>query len=458
MQSPIAPVFQTGIVVCILISAAALSLFISPPMVLISLFVGVLGCLIFQRPMVALGILLALMPFNFLAIMLGRFYALPHMTLVAATKEGLLLLIIYVLWRRNGFRVAAPDLFLAGFATLAVINTLFSGGILKALQYDLGFVLPYVTGRVTGLTERQQSLWAKRAVWTATVVSALGMVEVFIIGDGPRTLMYLAVGSDIDVGEGGLTASYRGTGFTGLREASSMIGPLEFGALCMVALIVWWVFSRNPLPGSLVAAGLVCSVSRSAWLGTAAAITVLALVMGEKKRLLLCATLVLALFAAAIPVLGLSDYLSYSATGQDTSAEAHRDSILSGLEYVARHPLGSGPGSIGPQALERNRNVPVFEDTYLAFAAEYGIAATLFFLGFLFSALRLVWRMRSPLGYAAAGILVGISLVMTVLLIHQDFRLACWVWFPIGLAVRSCMNGSTRTVAGRPEMLRRETV
>jgi O-antigen ligase len=163
--------------------------------------------------------------------------------------------------------------------------------------------------------------------------------------------------------------------------------------------------------------------------------------MGQGKRFARHAGLGLALFAVSVPVLGLGDYLFATRSGEDLSEKGHRDSVLSGLQYVAEHPLGGGNEKIGPRPAEGNSNAFLVENTYLAFATEYGIMGLLCFLGFIFSALRLAMRQKSPLGYSSLGILFGIGLVMLVFNLHDDRRLACWEWFPIGLLV----GASTRT-------------
>jgi hypothetical protein len=449
-QSPSAPAFRTSVAVCILIITASLAIFASPLMLLVPLVGAALLWLVLNYPVSALGVVLAFMPFDFMAIALGKFYGLPHMTLVSACdKEVILLLLTFILWRQNGFKPTAPDWFLLACFTLAVMRTAF-GGTLVGLVTDFAFIIPYFVGRVTVLTTKQEHIWARCAVWIVGILSVLGLVEVFIFGEGPRTLLYLAIGSEAEGGQ--LTASFHATGLTGPREAATTGGPNGFGAFCMVALIIWWVYCRNPLPAAMIAAGLICSVTRSAWLGTAAAIPLLAVITHQKKRLVLYATLALALFAASIPVLGLSDYLFATKTGQDPSAEGHRDQILDGLKYAADHPFGSGNGKVGPLASKEVSNVPVFETTYPALAAEYGIATVLCLVGFLFSVLYLAWREQSQLGYVAVGILVGISLVMMFTLPLTDRRLASWAWFPVGLAVRSCLNGVYSGASGRREV------
>jgi len=394
-----------------------------------------------RRPITVLGLVLAFMPIDFMLIAVGKFFGLPHMTLVSVcTKEIPLLLIAAVLWRRNGFKPTASDWWLLACLAFALVRTLFDG-TLFALWTDFNFVFAYLIGRVTVLTQPQERLWARGAVWIAAILSILGLLEVFVFGEGPRTLLYLAL--DTGGTEGGaLTASFHGSGFSGLREAATMVGPNGFGALCMIALIVWWVYCKNPLPAAMVATGLICSVTRADWLGTIAAIPFLAFVMGQRKRFYRYGVLALALFAVSIPLLGLSDYLFFARTGQDTSAEAHQEQIQGGLKYAAEHPLGGGNTKLSPVAILNDSTVTVFETTYPYLAAAYGISAGLCFVGFLFSAFRALCRKRSQLAYAATGILLGIGVVMIFALPLNDRRLALWVFFPVGLAVRSCLNGS----------------
>jgi hypothetical protein len=258
------------------------------------------------------------------------------------------------------------------------------------------------------------------------------MAAVFVLGPAPRQLLYSLVSDDED-----LPNAFHATGFEGFRVASTMIGPLGFAALCMIALVIWWIYMRNPIPAGLVCAGLICALTRSAWIGTVLAISLLAFKLGQKRRLMRYALVAVIAFASAIPVLGIHDYLSFTRSGQDESEQVHRESLLGGLDYIVAHPFGSGAGTVGQRIAEQDNNAVVIESTYMSLAAEYGIVAFLCFLGFFCTALRLAWRRRSRLGYAAAGILIGFSPMMVVFLIHIDFRLACWVWFPVGLAIRT---------------------
>jgi hypothetical protein len=442
LTAPYEQGFRVSVVASLVTLAGLLNVFVSPLLVapawiVIAPFIGLaLIWLLLKQPTTVLGLFLAWMPFEFLVVMSGRFFGVPLIDAISKSKEPLLLLLVLVLWKRNGLRLAMPDWFLLGLFAIGGIHKLF-GGVYYAFQDDFAFLLPYFAGRVSVLTAVQEQLWARIAVAIVAIVSAVGMLELFIIGEGPRTILYLALGNAAEVEEGGLSTSFHGTGYTGLREASTMLGPLSFGALCMVALIIWWAYRRNSLPAIAIIAGLICSVTRSAILGGALAICILAVALKQTKRLVVYAVLAITLLVAAIPALGLYDYLHYNQTGQDSSAEWHGETVLNGIRYIADHPLGTGPGSIGARALEVKSNALVIESSLLSFGGQYGISALLCLLGFLASAFILAWREHSPLGYAAAGIIVGFSVMMMVLILHADFRLNCWVWFPVGLAVRS---------------------
>jgi hypothetical protein len=188
----------------------------------------------------------------------------------------------------------------------------------------------------------------------------------------------------------------------------------------------------------MIGGGLILTLSRSAWVGAALAISLLGIVMRQKKLLLLYASLALALFVAAIPVIGLGDFLSATVKGQEVSAEGHMESLFAGVTYVLGHPFGSGPGSAGTFAFKNDSFIVWSENSYLTLASAYGIPTVVCFVGFLASVLVTIWSQRTRLTYAAVGILVGFTTVMMFLAaIHDVFSLAAWVWFPVGLAVRN---------------------
>jgi len=411
------------------------------PMVLVA-GASIFLWLLFHNPIGSLGLFLAFMPVYTLAFLLAKFFGPSYIGALEGGERVLLLFLVFILWRRNGVELTTPDWFLmAGFA-LAILRLAFDGSLIGLLT-DFNFVIAYAAGRVAMLTATQQNRWAQRAVWIVAILSVLGMGEVFVVGEAPRTLLYLSAANGGTEGQR-LDAAFHADGYSGLRESATMFGPLQFAPLCMAALIVWWVYCRNPLPAAVIAAGLICSVTRSAWLGTPVAIVTLAVVMGQKKRLLLYAGLVLALFLGSIPILGLDDYIFSTKTGKDPSAQSHQESLFGGLEYVSTHAFGVGPGNVGKYAVKDNKNAIGIENTYLTLAAEYGIPTCLCFGAFLLTVLQVLWREPTPLSYSAIGIVVGFGTVMIFAALHDVFPLACWLWFPVGLAIRSSVDVRAR--------------
>jgi len=391
----------------------------------------------FRHPIGSLGSVLAFMPIFPLTFLVAKFFGPPSIARLEGCDRVVMLVLVLVLLWRNGIKMAAPDWFLLTCFGLAVVRFAFGGNLLPMLS-DFNFLIAYAAGRLISLAVDQEKLWAKRAVWIAAVLAILGMVEVFIIGEGPRTALYLSV-ADYAIENGQLGGPFHAVGYGGLRESSTMLGALHFAPLCMAALILWWVYFRNPIPGAMIAAGLICTVTRSAWLGSMLAFPFLATVMGQTKRLLRYVALALTLFAVSIPVLGLGDYLFSVKKKEDPSAEEHVAEIHQALDFMVEHPLGVGPGNAGRWALDKvgNGNALFVDDTYLTYASEYGIPVALCFVGFLLSAVWVSLRQGTQLGYASAGILVGFGTAMIFFIAHDVFPLACWIWFPVGLAVRS---------------------
>ena len=428
--------FHVGLGLCTLAFVGILaSLGVSlVPVAILGLLVLLLW-LAYRYPMKGLAGFLAFIPVYTLAFLVAKFFGPHYVGFLEGSDRVVLLLFTLILWRRNGIKLKAPDWCLLTCFAIAIVRLAVSGTVLGLLT-DFNFMIAYAAGRVTVLSSEREQVWAKRAVWIVAVISVLGMVEVFYIGEAPRTMLYLAVANGGTSGQS-LDAAFHADQYMGLRESATMFGPLQFAPLCMTALVLWWVYCRNPIPAAMISAGLVCSVTRSAWVGTAVAFFVLAAHMEQTRRLMKYGGLLLVIFIAAIPILGLSDYLLSTKAGQDPSRESHQESLFGGLRYTLAHPLGTGPGSVGKWAVKQEDNAAGIEDTYLTLSAQYGIPALLCFVGFLGSALWLLWPHQTQRAYASVGIIVGFATVMMFVALHDVFPLACWLWFPVGVAIRS---------------------
>jgi hypothetical protein len=396
--------------------------------------------LAYRHPIGSLGGALAFMPVFPVTFLLAKLLGPAYVGKLEGCDRVVLVVLVFILWLRGGIKLKAPDWFLIACFGLAALRFAF-GGILINFLAEFSFMIPYFAGRMLTLTAVQESVWATRAVWIVAVLSVLGMSEVIFFGPGPRAILYSTFQTSF-ASDGTLGGGFYVTGYEGLRESSTMISPPYFGLLCMVSLIIWWVYRRSVVPACMIAAGLILSITRSAWLNSAVAIAALAVVMGQKKRFLQYATPALALAIAIIFLLGLGDFVSRTIGREEPMAEGHKDMLVEGWEYVSTHPFGAGPGNYdrptgAAHDISSTSHAPYLESTYLAFAAEYGVIGCLCFLGFLITALRASLSLDTQLGYAAVGILIGFAGAMVVAPILVEFSLACWVWFPIGMAVRS---------------------
>lgn len=409
---------------------------------LVALALGLL-LLAYRYPMIGVGGFLAFIPAYTLVFLIAKFFGPGYIGSLEGADRVVLLLFVFILWRKNGVKLITPDWFLLAAFLLAAVR-LAGGGNIIALFRDFNFMIAYAAGRMAILSSDREVVWARRAIWIVGVLAVLGMIEVFIIGEAPRTMLYMAVAPG-GIDHGALNAAFHGDAYSGLRESSTMFGPLQFAPLCMAALIVWWVYSRKLLPGVMIAAGLICSVTRSAWVGTVVAISVLCTLMGETKRLLQFAVIILALFIAAIPILGLTDYLTATKTGEDPSAAGHRESLIDGVTFVLQHPMGVGLGDTEQLTAEGERTAYAVESSYLTLAGRYGLVMLFCFAGFLLSVLRVLWGRRTPLAYVAIGVVAGFGSEIFFVSLHDVFPLACWLWFPVGLAVRSVSQTSNQS-------------
>src|ERR1700690_1599004 len=132
---------RVGVVCFVFLLAVFLCIFVSPLAVFAPLAAVVLLWVPFRNPVTTLGAVLAFMPIDFMAIALGKFFGLPHMTLVSVCdKELILILLGFILWRKNGFKPTTPDWLLLACFALASIRTVF-GGTVVGLWTDFNFIV-----------------------------------------------------------------------------------------------------------------------------------------------------------------------------------------------------------------------------------------------------------------------------------------------------------------------------
>jgi hypothetical protein len=381
----------------------------------------------------SLGLVLLLMPMQWLVIALLQFNAFAHYQEVSALKE--LIFLAAVLWlvmRDARVAVVLPDVLLLGALILVAFEQLFHFDP-KGLRDDWEWALLYALGRVLILSPEAQALWAKCAVWMCAFLSVLAAWEVLFLGPQFRLLLLRQVeGNTL----GRLPPPFLANGYTGMRAASTMVSPLSFSALCMIALVLWWTYMKNPIPAALIAMGLALTVTRSATVGAVLGVLVVGIRRHESKRVALFLVAFVVAVLIAVPSLDLKQYLRNTVTsGADTSSEAHETSLAQGIGLVVQNPLGTGAGTVTPRNLAKASDAISIEDSYLTIALEYGLVCGVLYLCFFGSCVWMVFKLRTPLGYASFSVLVSFGLLLAVGPLHLDIPLASWVWVLVGMAV-----------------------
>jgi len=325
-----------------------------------------------------------------------------------------------------------PDYLLIFLLAIVALRQL-AGGSLTALRDDFEWILAYVLGRLLLLDERQCARWSSAALVLVSFLALGSAYETFVLGPLPRQVLYAFLASDSKV-----PIAFSAEGYGRVRAAATMVGPAEFGAVCMVAILLWvtrWGTIRTFFAVVLPIFGLLLTVSRAAMLGLVIGLGVIALRRGVLVKYIGVVVAGSLIVLMLIPILGLTAYVSGTVAGSDTSLQGHQDTVQQGLQLLIQHPLGVGAGTVGPRAYLEDNALDI-ESAYLTIAAEYGVLAGVALLSFVVVCFLQLYSLKSDLGVAASAILAGFGASMlTVLPIHQSPHLAFWIWTPVGMGI-----------------------
>lgn len=413
--------------------AAALVYGFAPPMAVLALWLG------WRNPLAIAGLVLLLLPLQPLPTMAmqaaGLWYAKPFS---AAKELGLIFAVVALLWRGERPRLLSSDWLLIALVAVAVGCRVF-GGVTVGLKDDLEFGLAYAAGRVIQLSFDQQVAWVRRALIMMGALSVLALLEYWYGGIAVRMLLMHWMPAD-------LPSQFTATGYSAYRVAATLNGPVEFGCLCAFMFILVAAY-RDALSWKLhlllvpIGAGLLLSVTRSAWAAALLGLAIVEWKRGKKVRVIGVLAGAALLFLAIAPLLGLGDYLHATRSGEDVSLQGHEESLRTYWNLALERPMGSGPGTVGPRALERSGTAINVESSYLTLGLQYGVLGGLLFVAFCLAAFYLCWTSGAALGGCAAGILGGYLLTMLVLPMHISFPIAAWAWLPVGMAVSARQSG-----------------
>jgi O-antigen ligase len=378
-----------------------------------------------------------------------------------ASASDLLLAAAVALWFIDGARrrtlrpVASPIIALAGvYLAILIVSTLNAANFGEAAREVIKWIELLVLLLVgPALLTQRQAPWLAAALVLGAVLQAVYGLYQFVFAVGPDYFVILgrflrAYGS---FGQPNPFGGYLGLalpvalslaiwGWTaGLRTQGARRQALAWAVYYSAATVI-------------IAAGLLASWSRGAWLGAAAAVLVVlmlrsrlaALLSGVGVLLLLAALLLGALNPASVPApvaARLQDIPAYFGVG-DVLSQPVTDENFSVLERVAHWVaaqrmweqapwLGVGPGNyaqVYPQV-----RLPQWEEAlghahniYLNVLAETGLAGLAAYLGLLGVTTVWIWQRRQQAAQSRraadrwrAAVLVGILGVLVHLSVHN---------------------------------------
>ncbi|MBI4034532.1 O-antigen ligase family protein [Candidatus Saccharibacteria bacterium] len=292
--------------------------------------------------------------------------------------------------------------------------------------------------------------WAKLLLIPAGLVVLFGLLQKLILpydwlrhfGYRPDTTpAYQTVDASLDFKR--IQSTLRGA--NPLGAYLTMVIPAA-----MMAIKRNWIFKTGLLIGSIYV--LFFSYSRSAWIGTALALALLAWWSVSHARR---QNLVLLIAAAAVLISAGGYYLAhYNQAAQKTlfhtnasssstaSSNAERVAALKrGASDIIHQPLGRGPGTAGPASFRNDGHQPrVAENYYLQIGQEAGMLGIALFAAINILLARELWRQRRDiLAKLLLASLAGISFINLVSHAWTDDTLSLMWWGLAGIALGTAL-------------------
>ena len=457
------PLSANQIGVLCLAAAALLGVLVAAawtPTVLLLPAIPVLAVLIWalwKIPLLALTLLLVGLPFHSLAMrMLDVDLHLPQWALSVASvwKEFVLILLLtrlLVIGAVRRRKISSLDLLIALYALLGLPYIFVSSSLTSGFYGFRGTYEPfafYLVGRMLPYRPPVLKRLLRYLLLVAILLSIFGLYQAYVLGE--RFLWKYRA-------EAGAPDGSHFTRIAGLfviRVSSTFTSPNQMGlylailTLILVSLLLHGA-SRptRAIPIILVfMVVLLATTSRSSWLALA---TGLCLIVLLRKRIKVTSiALAAVLLVLLIPFLlkfNVFAYVGETLSLTDTSAAGKIPSILSGLSFVYRNPLGIGLGMAGPRS-RRFTGVlgPHSENYFVLLAMEVGVVGLALYLAIICAvSIRLHRRYVSlehrALKAVALGTLaavIGASVGNMFIPSLQEIAVAGYLWLFVGLGAR----------------------
>ena len=405
------------------------------------------------------AVIIILLPFHaFLTVWLSS--VVGHYTLLRLWKEILLVPVsagvIYLVARDSRLRKQLFGDWLSRLIGIYSFLLLVTGFIAlfyhdvtaKALAYgelvDLRFLFFFLMVMVIAAgSQRLSKKWTKLLLVPSAIVIFFGLLQYWLLpydflkhfGYGATTINpYETINHNL---------SY-------LRIESTLRGANPLGAylvLIVSACATLLLASKKKLKYLMLLAGglvaLALSFSRSAWIGAAASLAIVAWVPLKsdrlRRRLLIAAGVLVVLVCAAGLLLRNTTtfqddilHTDNQSQASESSNQGHSAAFKAGVHDIVHQPLGGGVGTAGPASIYNNHPGRIAENYFLQIGQEAGVVGMGLFIAINIMVGLKLWRQRrEPLALALFASLVGLSFVNMLSHAWTDDTLA-YIWW--GLA------------------------
>jgi hypothetical protein len=409
------------------------------------------------------AVTLLLLPFHaFITVWLSSLFG--HYTLLRLWKEFLLLAVLagalYILWSdrallRKLFSSRLTQLIIAYSLLLLLLaflpwsrDEVSAKAMWYGLLLDLRFLVFFLA--VTAIASKSNWLtrrWKQLVFAPAVLVAAFAVLQYLVLpydflkhfGYGPSTILpYEAIGRTTEH----------------LRVFSTLRGPNPLGAYLIIPIctltVMFFRERTQKLNKSFIAAGfllaLIFSFSRSAWIGAALGVIVVAwlsLKNPRAKKITILTLLGLAILGtfATVALRNNTDFQAiflhtdHSSKVVTSSSERHGAAAGQALNDMTRDPFGEGVGSAGPQSVYNHKPPRIAENYFLQIGQEAGIVGMILFIAICVSVgWKLFGRRADPLALALSASFIGITFVNLLSHAWTDDTLA-YIWWGLAAVV-----------------------
>lgn len=321
----------------------------------------------------------------------------------------------------------------------------FGYGLIVDTRFLIFFL---VTWAVSLRLSRLHSHWQWMVLWPATIVVIFGVLQFLVLphnflshfGYGPNTISPVETINH--------NQHY-------IRVASTTRGANPLGAYLLVPISMLGVLLlRKTLEKrqlALLLISLLClffTFSRSAWIGAAVSLAIVAAVALTTRRSRQVAFLGAAGFLVLLAALTLILHNNISfenfafhtqqhSAVQTNSNGGHAAALKTGLHDLTHQPLGRGTGTAGPASIYNGSRLPrIAENYFLQIGQETGWLGLILFLLINAGVGYLLWiRRADSLALSLFASLVGLSIVGLLSHVWTDDTLAYIWWGLAGIAM-----------------------